>query len=198
MNAHVTISEPSRAKRLKALTNTTHEQLDSRIMSLEPFADRERFGRFLRAQYGFHREIDALYTRPELIALVPDLPERRRLALIAQDILDLGQVVPVADAPPAFQDGETDLAAAFGWLYVAEGSNLGAAFLLKAAAALGLGETFGARHLAAAPEGRGRHWRTFVAALDGLPFDDVEDERAVQGAAAAFRRVRGLVDDAFA
>lgn len=198
MNAHATISETSRAKRLKTLTNTTHEQLDSRIMSLEPFADRERFGRFLRAQYGFHREVDALYIRPELIALVPDLPERRRLALIAQDILDLGQAVPVADAPPAFQDGEIDLAAAFGWLYVAEGSNLGAAFLLKAAAALGLNETFGARHLAAAPEGRGRHWRTFVAALDGLPFGDAEVERAVQGAAAAFRRVRGLVDDAFA
>lgn len=74
MNAHVTISETSRAKRLKALMNSTHEQLDSRIMSLEPFADRERFGRFLRAQYGFHREIDALCSRAELIALAPDLP----------------------------------------------------------------------------------------------------------------------------
>ncbi|MFT4251414.1 MAG: biliverdin-producing heme oxygenase [Caulobacter sp.] len=198
MNAHVTIFEPSRAKRLKALTHTTHEQLDSRIMSLEPFRDQERFGRFLRAQHGFHREIDALYTRPELVAVLPDLPDRRRLALIAQDIADLGQVIPAAGAPPVFQGDAVDLPTAFGWLYVAEGSNLGAAFLLKAAAALGLGETFGARHLAAHPQGRGRHWRAFVAALDGLSFDEIEDSRAVQGAAAAFRRVRGLVDDAFA
>lgn len=198
MNAHVSIHDPSRAKRLKARTNTTHEQLDSRIMSLEPFRDRDRYGRFLKAQWGFHREIDALYGRPELAALVPDLPERRRLDLIAQDIRDLGQAVPATDAPPVFGHGPIDRAEAFGWLYVAEGSNLGAAFLLKAAAALGLDENFGARHLAAHPAGRGRHWRGFVAALDGLPFGEAEDERAVDGAAAAFRRVRGLVDDAFA
>lgn len=198
MNAHVSIHDPSRAKRLKARTHSTHEALDSRIMSLEPFRDRDRYGRFLKAQWGFHREIDALYTHPDLVALVPDLPERRRLDLIAQDIQDLGQPAPSADTPPVFGQGPVDAAEAFGWLYVAEGSNLGAAFLLKAAAALDLDETFGARHLAPHPEGRGRHWRGFVAALDGLPFGDVEETRAVDGAAAAFRRVRGLVDDAFA
>lgn len=198
MNAHVSIHDPSRAKRLKARTSTTHDQLDSRIMSLEPFRDRDRYGRFLKAQWGFHREIDALYAHPALVAHVPDLPERRRLDLIAQDIQDLGQPAPSAETPPIFGDGPVDPAEAFGWLYVAEGSNLGAAFLLKAAAALGLDETFGARHLAAHPDGRGRHWRGFVAALDALPFGDVEETRAVEGAAAAFRRVRGLVDDAFA
>ncbi len=197
MNAHVSIHDPSRAKRLKARTHTTHEQLDSRIMSLEPFRDRVRYGRFLRAQWGFHHEIDALYTHPDLTTLVPDLPERRRLELIAQDIRDLGQPAPRADAPPVFGAGPVDVAEAFGWLYVAEGSNLGAAFLLKAAAPLGLDETFGARHLAPHPGGRGRHWRGFVAALDGLAFGDVEETRAVDGAAAAFRRVRGLVDAAF-
>jgi heme oxygenase (biliverdin-IX-beta and delta-forming) len=198
MNAHAPIHDPSRAKRLKALTHTTHEQLDSRIMSLEPFRDRVRYGKFLKAQWGFHREIDALYTHPELIALAPDLPERRRLELIAQDIQDLGQPAPNATEPPVFGQGPVDAAEALGWLYVAEGSNLGAAFLLKAAAALGLDDSFGARHLAAHPAGRGRHWRSFVAALDGLSLGDAEDERAVEGAAAAFRRVRGLVDDAFA
>lgn len=198
MNAHVPNPDQSRAKRLKASTHDTHDQLDQRIMSLEPFRDRDRYGRFLRAQYGFHREIDALYRRPELTALIPDLAERRRLDLIAQDIRDLGQTLPTFDTPPAFGEEPLDLAAAAGWLYVAEGSNLGAAFLLKAAAALELGPEFGARHLAAPPQGRGLHWREFVAALDGLPLDDVQEARAEDAAAQAFRRVRGLVDEAYA
>lgn len=198
MNAHVSIAEPSRAKQLKALTHTAHEQLDSRIMSVEPFRDRERYGRFLQVQYGFHRDIDALYADQRLVALIPDLPERRRLGQIAQDILDLDQGLPSIAQAPAFGDTPADLATAFGWLYVAEGSNLGAAFLFKAAAALSLDEAFGARHLAGHPDGRGRHWRDFVTVLDSQTFTSAEDERAVDGATAAFRRVRGLVDVAYA
>ena len=84
-----------------------------------------------------------------------------------------------------------------GWLYVAEGSNLGAAFLLKEAIRLELSETFGARHLAGAPEGRGLHWRTFTAALDSIALSQAEEDRVIAGAEAAFRRVQGLVDDIF-
>lgn len=73
-----------------------------------------------------------------------------------------------------------------GWPYVAEGSNLGAAFLLKEAAKLGLSETFGARNLTGAPEGRGLNWRIFIAALDALEVLPVEDECVVAGAKFAF------------
>lgn len=198
MNAHVPPLAPTRSKRLKASTHGTHEQLDSRIMAAEPFRDRERYGRFLRVQFQFHRDLDPLYADPGLIALVPDLAERRRLDQIARDILDLDQVLPDESSVSAFIREPLDLPTAFGWLYVAEGSNLGAAFLFKAAAALGLDETFGARHLAGHPDGRARHWREFTATLDALPFDDGEDQRTVEGATAAFKRVRGLVDDAFA
>jgi protein TonB len=63
-----------------------------------------------------------------------------------------------------------------GWLYVAEGSNLGAAFLLKEAVKLNLSGSFGARHLAGAPEGRGLHWRTFTAALDSSQQQEMSDQ----------------------
>lgn len=198
MNAHVSIPDPTRAKRLKTSTHSTHEQLDSRIMSAEPFRDRERYGRFLRVQFLFHRDLDPLYAAPRLVAQLPDLLERRRLPLIAQDILDLGQALPGDAEIPVFSPDAIDLPTAFGWLYVAEGSNLGAAFLFKAAATLGLDETFGARHLAGHPDGRARHWRQFTAALDAPAFDEAEELRVIQGATAAFQRVRGLVDDVYA
>jgi heme oxygenase len=186
----------SRASALKALTHAAHERLDAAIMAGRPFESRERYGRFLTVQYLFHRDIAALYDSPALGALLPDLPGRRRLADIAADLADLGLPVPAPGEAPALGP-DALLPEALGWLYVAEGSNLGAAFLLKAAAALGLDERFGARHLAAAPEGRGLHWKTFVAALDAVPLSAEEETRAAKGAEAAFTRVAGYVGSAF-
>lgn len=188
----------SRAKRLKEATNETHDRLDKRIMAAEPFASRERYGRFLEVQYRFHRDIDALYAHSVLDTLLPDLSGRRRLGQIAQDIADLGQAEPAPDGAGPFGAGDIDLPTAFGWLYVAEGSNLGAAFLFKAAAALGLDAGFGARHLAGHPDGRARHWREFTAALDALDLDAEEEQRMIAGAKAAFVRVHSLVEAAFA
>jgi heme oxygenase (biliverdin-IX-beta and delta-forming) len=190
--------EIGRAKRLKERTHATHERLDQAIMQHEPFASRDRYGLFVTVQHAFHRDIDALYRDQPLADLVPDLAGRRRLGRIEQDLADLGIAAPAADAPAVFRpDAPADLPAALGWLYVAEGSNLGAAFLLKEAAKLGLSETFGARHLAGAPEGRGLHWRTFVAALDAIRLTDADETRVVAGAETAFRRVHKLVTDMF-
>lgn len=191
---------PPRSKRLKAATHATHERLDKEIMGHEPFASRERYGLFLKVQQAFHRDIDALYDDASLDALLPDLGGRRRLPLIGRDLADLGLEALAPDAPPAFGAGvAADLPRALGWLYVAEGSNMGAAFLLKwAKEKLDLSESFGARHLAGAPEGRGLHWRSFTAALDAVALSDEDEARVIAGAEAGFRRVLGLVDEVFA
>jgi heme oxygenase len=191
---NIAVEAGGRAKRLKAATNATHDRLDKRIMAADPFGMQARYGQFVVVQHAFHREIDALYDNPVLDRLLPDLGGRRRLPQIAQDLADLGIGVPGYDAAPTFGAGSADIPTALGWLYVAEGSNLGAAFLLKEALKLGLSETLGARHLAGAPEGRGLHWRTFTAALDAVTLSEVEEARVVAGAEAAFARVQGLVE----
>lgn len=182
--------ELSRTKRLKAATRAAHEELDGFIMSAKPFENRENFGKFVQTQHLFHSELDALFGNETLDALLPDLKGRRRLALIEQDLEDLTVAKPAMENHHFNNSAETlDLPEALGWLYVVEGSNLGAAFLLKDAAKLGLGETFGARHLAGAPEGRGLHWRTFVAALDAISLTQDEEDRVIAGARAAFGKV---------
>lgn len=191
-------TELSRSKRLKAATGETHERLDKSIMAGEPFASRERYALFVKVQHAFHREIDALYDDAALDGLLPDLEGRRRLRHIEQDLTDLGFDIPAYQDKPAFRAGEkADVATAMGWLYVAEGSNLGAAFLLKDALKLGLSEEFGARHLAGAPEGRGLQWRTFTAALDAVNLSDAEEARVISGAEDAFNRVQAQVDRLF-
>lgn len=182
--------EASRTKRLRAATHAAHERLDTFIMGSGIFESRGHYGRFVKTQYRFHRDLDALWFDPRLDALLPDLHGRRRLAMIEQDLADLGLALPESMADPAFSGAApADMPEALGWLYVVEGSNLGAAFLLKDAAKLGLGEEFGARHLAGAPQGRGLHWRTFAAALDAFDLGLDEETRAVDAAVAAFARV---------
>lgn len=184
----------TRAQRLKAATTRTHDSLDKKIMAGAPFASRERYRLFAQVQYLFHREIDALYASESLDRLLPDLQGRRRFLLIARDLDDLGGEPPLADSEPVFRPGPVDLPTALGWLYVAEGSNIGAGYLSKQAETLGLSADFGARHLAGAPEGRGRHWRTFTAALDRVELDEAEEARAIAGAQQAFARVRQLAE----
>lgn len=184
------VFQASRVKRLREATHPAHERLDTFIMASQPFASRDNFGRFVRVQHRFHRDLDALFFDGRLGELLPDLLGRRRLTMIEQDLADLGLDVPHIDRAPRFVPGQAiDLADALGWLYVVEGSNLGAAFLLKDAARLDLNETYGARHLAGAPEGRGLHWRTFTAALDAIELSEEEERRVVAGAEAAFASV---------
>ncbi|MBM9914985.1 MULTISPECIES: biliverdin-producing heme oxygenase [Stenotrophomonas] len=187
--------EDSRSVRLKAATRDSHGALDKRIMAGDIFADRSNFARFLRVQYRFHRSIDALYASPALDALLPDLAERRRLQQVRSDLQDLEQALPGEDIIALGND--LPLPTALGWLYVAEGSNLGGTVLYKMAAALGLDRDFGARHLAAHPDGAARHWRGFTAALDAVVLSPAQEQEVIDAADAAFRSVHGHVEVEF-
>ena len=181
------------------MTRETHERLDQSIMAAAAFDTLEGYGRFAAVQYLFHRKIDALYDAPALVALLPELADRRRLRLIAADLQDLDIDLPEDDTPPAFtSEGSVDMPTVLGWLYVADGSNLGAAVLCKAAAKLGLSDSYGARHLAPGPEGPAAKWRSFTDALDAVELTDDDRQAATTGAQAALARVQSLVDERFA
>lgn len=186
-------TEETRIQRLKALTTGTHDTLDKRIMRAEPFANRERYALFLEVQHHFHADVAPLFADEDLNRRLPGLAERNRYEALRQDIVDLGGVPEELGATT----GPLTPAQALGWVYVAEGSNLGAAFLRKEAAKIGLSDDFGARHLAGHPDGRGLHWRNFVAAYNNLPLTEAEELEAAEGAKAAFRRVHALVDEIF-
>lgn len=183
--------------RLKEQTHAIHDGLDSRISALAPFMDRTHYARFLRVQLRFQTATAPLYEDPGLQADFQGLLERSRLDLIEQDCRDLG--VSEADISADRAAGQAAVIAAgrapVGWLYTNEGSNLGAAFLFKRAEReLGLSARFGARHLAAHPEGRGLHWKRFKTQLDALELDAAAIDEAVAGAVAAFAFVRLAVE----
>lgn len=179
---------------LRSASHARHGMLDRRIMAAKPFSSRERYAQFLRVQYRFHRDVAALFDHPEFNCLLPGLAGRQRLNAVILDLSDLGEALPQNLDEPVFAPGAAlDLAMALGWLYVEEGSNLGAAFLLKAAATLELNVDFGARHLAPHAQGRAPSWKAFSAQLDAVPLDHAARERAAEAAQAAFLTVHGYV-----
>lgn len=177
--------------RLRSETNTTHQRLDHAIMAAKPFESLQNYGRFLRVQHGLHHHVAPLYRSTALAAHFPAWESRGRLQDVAQDMADLDLPVPDINATPATE--ASDLPEALGWLYVVEGSNLGAAFLLKYARKMGLSERHGARHLAEPPEGRAPYWKAVKAALDAFDLTASETARAIKGAEAAFTTTRDLV-----
>lgn len=188
----------SLARSLKDATQSTHQRLDKAIMDHEPFSSRERYRLFLKVQHAFHREIGPLYGDVGICALLPSIAGGSRLEAIELDLNDLGVGRPAYAAPPLFEaSAAVHLPAALGWLYVAEGSNLGAAFLFKEAEKLGLTDTFGAGHLAAAPQGRGLQWKTFKSELDTIELVDRHKDGVILGASAAFDHVRALLTHIF-
>lgn len=189
------LDRPRLSQRLKVETNDQHERMHRLMERAAPFSSRESYARFVAAQYLFQLDVEHLFQNAEVQAAVPDLDARGRASASLADLRDLKADVPVDRV------ASTDVAMpeALGWLYVSEGSTLGAAFLFKEAQAnLGLSAEFGARNLAAYPEGRAVVWRRFVASLDDEALDPRAHDAVIAGANAAYDRFGELLERHFA
>ena len=191
MTAQDTAQRPAlRSQRLNQITNEPHTKLDALVKTHAPFETQANFARFVVAQYLFQSELVSLYNDAELTAIVPDLPARCRAEAAKADLADLETEVP---APVTGAVKNPTKAEALGWLFVSEGSKLGAAFLIKRAVGLGLSETFGARHLGEPAGGRAEGWKSFVKTLDSLELSAQEEVELDKGAIDAFNRFTVLL-----
>ncbi|MCQ9427211.1 biliverdin-producing heme oxygenase [Pseudomonas sp. LJDD11] len=183
-----------RSQRLNQITHEPHARLDALVKANAPFETLENYARFVVAQYSFQSELVALYNDPSLIGIFPDLAARCRAVQAKADLADLNTDVP---APVAGAVSNPSRAEALGWLFVSEGSKLGAAFLIKRAAGLGLSDSFGARHLGEPQGGRAEGWKQFTRILDGLQLSAEQEAEADKGALAAFNRFTVLLENAY-
>ena len=196
MTAYSQLSHPLRSQRLNQITHEPHSHLDNLVKSHDPFGSPERFSHFVAAQYLFQRDLEKLYNDPQLIRLVPDLPQRCRVEQAVLDLADLQRALPEGD--DAIRNKVMGTGEALAWLFVSEGSKLGAAFLLKRMPALGLSETFGARHLGEPEGGRAQGWKAFTAVLDSVELDAEQERLAEVAAIAAFERFTVHLERCFA
>lgn len=183
-----------RSKRLNQITHAPHEQLDKAVKAYAPFETLANYARFVVAQYCFQTELKALYCDRRLKEIFTDLPQRCRADEAKADLHDLDTALP---EPVSGALVNPTKAQALGWLFVSEGSKLGAAFLIKRAVALNLSETFGARHLGEPAGGRAQGWKDFVQILDSLQLSSQEEAEVEQGAIDAFERFNVLLQRAY-
>ena len=178
---------------LKENCRTTHDSVDELVMSVKPFDNTENYIRFLQLQAVFHKIVDDVYKNPTLNQYIDGLAALARYDDVIADLRDLNaQEAHIRAAIPAPQGAE-----AIGWLYCAEGSNLGAAFLFKHAQKLEYNGEHGARHLAPHPNGRGKHWRAFVEHLNALNLTPEAEAEAIQGAREAFAFYKVVLRETF-
>lgn len=182
------------AKFLKHNTHATHDSVDQLVMSTKPFDSPEQYTKFLQLQAVFHKIVDDIYKNPELNQQIEGLADLARYGEVLKDLQDLNASERGVQAALPQPKGNE----ALGWLYCAEGSNIGAAFLFKdAQEKLGFGSEHGARHLAPHMDGRGKHWREFVEKLNGLPLNGQAREEALLGALNAFAFYKVLLHEIF-
>jgi heme oxygenase len=176
------------SQRIKAATSSEHDRMEKLMAKAQPFASRQAYAGFTAAQYLFQQDVEHFFADTVLQSAVPDLQVRGRLQAARDDLTDLGAAVP----RQPIVTSHVSMPEALGWLYVSEGSTLGAAFLLKEAQEkLGLSATFGARNLAAYTGGRAQVWKRFTAALDAQPAQ--AHEAIIAGALAAYKRMGDLL-----
>lgn len=164
---------PSARSVLRAATASAHERVD-RAFGAFDLRDRDGYRRFLVAQAGPLLTAEAAVDAFDLLALLPDWPERRRAPLIRADLADFGAATP---SPEPF-DLRSD-AAALGVIYVLEGSRLGGAMLAR-----NVPMDLPARFIRCAPAPK--RWRGLIELLDQHLVTPDQHEVAADAARAVF------------
>ena len=177
-------------QRLKQETLAEHERMEILMQQSGAFESKENYAQFTLSQYYFQKDVEHLYQDSQVEQLIPDLDVRGRSDAALQDLADLG----LTPQQQGIATDEISFPQSLGWIYVSEGSTLGAAFLLKEAQVrFGFNADFAARNLAAYPEGRGLVWKRFKQTLDDANFSLEEQQLIIEGAMQGFHRFGELL-----
>lgn len=180
---------------VKQYTRSVHESLDKRIIRSKPFENEKNDRNFLKMQYAFHWLVSPLFNTKKLIDKIPALESGCRLEVLNRDCLALGinkkGITEIVEDLDQLKVSDEE---AIGWLYTVEGSNLGAAILLKMARKIGIDQHSGAEHLSGHNEGRGKHWLELKNDIDDIELTQANQDAICRGSKDAFFFVREQVD----
>ncbi|MGE8532490.1 MAG: biliverdin-producing heme oxygenase, partial [Acinetobacter guillouiae] len=112
-------------QRLKQETLAEHERMEILMQQSGAFESKENYAQFTLSQYYFQKDVEHLYQDSQVEQLIPDLDVRGRSDAALQDLADLG----LTPQQQGIATDEISFPQSLGWIYVSEGSTLGAAFL---------------------------------------------------------------------
>jgi heme oxygenase len=155
--------------RLRKATERAHQRLERRVNVKTRFASPRTYKEYLALMYGFCGGIEAQLDARFFGAALPDYESRRKLPLLTHDLAHQGvaadelHLVPTCPGLPVC----TDVATAFGCLYVVEGATLGGRTLVPLVESrLGCTPAAGAQYLASYGDQTTERWQQFSLAID--------------------------------
>lgn len=172
----------SRRHLLRAATASLHDALDEQAAKWD-LRQSEDYVEFLLQHAAALAPLEALLDANHVEHILPDWPQRRRMADLRADLTALDQKLSSIE----FDIGAAHPSRLYGILYVLEGARLGAEVLVRIVASSPIAAVRdNCRYLS---HGRraGQHlWRDYLDRLEGA--DNLDMDAAISGAREAFER----------
>lgn len=170
--------------KVRTATNALHQSLDNSLIPyIHSIRSKEDYAALLLKFYGFftpvYDSIDAFIQVDDL----PDYPHRRKPGWILSDLKDLevDYSVQLCEQVPYINNN----AAAFGALYVLEGSTLGGMIIRKMIAEK-LHINKGLSFFSGYGKQTRERWDVFIRSLNDIDNHNISDEMVIQAAVATF------------
>lgn len=174
---------------LRSATWEFHQRLEKRLEIKSRFTHPDAYRSHLEKMWGFCAAIERGLGQDIFGGSLADYEKRRKVPLLARDLISLGVSVDAVRRLPLCDDvpGCGDRAAAFGCVYVLEGASLGGRTLLPLVESrLGLSAVHGAAFLASYGENVESMWAGFRSSLDAWCDAPERRAHAAQSAVATF------------
>lgn len=174
------------SNRLKIETRHNHHELEKKLVgSIKLIRNKEDYTRILNLFYSFFGGLEALIDTHIDISVLADYPNRRKTAALAEDIKQLGSILPSlasGDALPPIQNHPQ----ALGALYVIEGSTLGGKIISKMVGQqLGITNDAGLSFFKGYGEQTDEMWQSFKQTIDS-PAESGDHNIIIQSANDTF------------
>ena len=163
------VPELSILRELKQRTATHHRALEETAGIWNCLASRASYGNLLLRFLGIYSVLETrLAALEELPKWLPDMSERWKLPALESDLAILGVPTEVWAVGTGSPDIKT-IAAAFGCLYVLEGSTLGGQMISREVSErLGVGPEHGCQFFSSYGSRVGQMWRIFGQSLESF------------------------------
>jgi heme oxygenase len=173
---------------LRAATSREHQELEDRVAVTEQLESSESYQRMLEAFYGFVKPFEAALAQWDWQRAGIDFSERRKAALLEQDLQTLGtnpaEVAECGELPEF-----STLAEACGALYVMEGSTLGGQQITRLAEKAGVDDAATNYFRSYGPR-VGEMWKSFGAAVNRFAENAGNEDAIIEGARRTFRALQ--------
>lgn len=174
---------------LRAATASSHRRLEKRLGVTERFGKLTGYREHLERMWGFCSALEASLHVKSFEGALPDYEARRKLPLLAGDLMALG--IPasrISSLPRCSEMPEPSGAAfAFGCVYVLEGATLGGRTLLPLVEErLGFNADHGASYLASYGADVAAMWNSYNAAVEAWCCDADRQASALRAAVMTF------------